>query len=81
MAAGGRPHDADALRIDLPLRGFGAGEADAARGIVQHGGMPVAFRAEPILQDDSGDSVIRQPLRIAPAFVIGEAAIAAARDR
>ena len=65
MAAGAGAHDADALRVDLPLGGFGAREAHGARGVFEHDGMAVAFGAEAVFQDEASDAVFREPLGVA----------------
>ena len=78
MPACAGSHDAHALWVDLPLVGLGPREAEGARGVVEHRGMPVAFRAEAGFQNDADDAVFREPFGVACAFVRGESAVAAA---
>ena len=56
MAARGETEDADALRIDAERRRRGRAQvAERPLRVLERGGMAVA-RAQPVLQDESGDT-------------------------
>ena len=78
MAAGGRADDADAFGVELPLVGAGAHRADCAGRVLQHDRMPIAVRAEPVLQDERRDAVFVEPNCVARALVRRECAVTAA---
>src|SRR5881296_3223027 len=80
MAASRRPNDADAMRIDLPLRGIGAHETNGPGGIFEHPRMTIALRAKAVLYDKGGNSVCHKPIGVTLAFVRRERAITAARQ-
>jgi hypothetical protein len=70
-------HDSDAFRIDVPLGGARADEADGAGCIVEHRGMAVSSRTESVCEDEAGDSVLVKPERVVFPFMICEGAVSA----
>ncbi len=69
MAAGGKAHDADAVRQHAVLGGFGAHGADGALRVAQFDGMMIA-RAEPVLEHKGRDADRVEPLRDLRAFIV-----------
>ena len=69
MSARRGTHDADTLRINLPIRRLRPHQAHCARRILKHGRMPVPMRAEPVFQDDAGHAMLVQPQRVIVSFM------------
>jgi hypothetical protein len=78
MAACGKSHHADAVRIDAEFLGAGTHQANGALGIAEFDGM-VVLGSEAVLEDERGDAEGVQPVGFLAAFVIGgEPSVAAA---
>src|ERR1035438_1230505 len=78
MAAGGEAEDADLVRVDVPLGGVEADQADGALRVFQRDGRlrigaPVRVRARrgyAVLQQHTGDAARYQPVADLGAFEI-----------
>ena len=79
MAARGRPHHADAIRIEPPFIGIGPHVTDGAQHILHHRRMLVAAGAKAILEYESGDTLLVQPQRVVHSLVRRERGVRTAR--
>lgn len=73
----GEADDSDSVRFELPIRGFGAGEAEGLLDVGERA-VGIALR-ESIVQDDTGDAVGVEPLGDGSAFASHNPAVASAR--
>src|SRR5437870_10571194 len=64
-----RTHDADSMRIKLPLPCPRPDQTHGARCVVEHRRMPIAIRAEAVPEHESGDSVDRKSTRLNSSHV------------
>src|SRR3954470_15648512 len=78
MSAGGRTHDADSIWIELPFSRSCSHETHGTGSVLQHRRMVVGW-AESILENESSNAMVIQPLGVDLAFVIGQMLIAATR--
>ena len=68
VATSRKTHDADPVRLEVPSRGIGAGEANRPLGIQQGNLRPPCW--QPIFQNHTGDTLFVEPLGYAVAFRI-----------
>ena len=79
MAAGGEPHDADALWVDAVALGIGANVTDGALHVMKLDREVVAFAAEPIVEHKGADAEAVEELGRLHAFMIrGQTAVTTA---
>lgn len=78
MATGGESHHPDTLGIDMVFACLAADEAQGALHVGELGGEMVVVRAQPVVQDKSGDAetVIKLP-DLVTLVVEGESAVTA----
>ena len=76
MAAGGEAEDADFVRVDVPVGGVEADEAEGALRVFEgHGGFGVragfgvgAYRCDSVFEEDAGDALGDKPVADFGAF-------------
>ena len=79
MTAGGEAHDAHLGRVDFPIGGMAAREAEGALHVVHRHGMTVAVRGETIFQDETGHAMRLEKLGDIGALMLeGEPGVTAA---
>src|SRR5262245_25245668 len=79
MAPGGRAHDADTFRINLPLRGPRAHGSDGTLRVLQHARMPIALGAEAIAEHERRHALLIEKERVVRSFMGRETSITATR--
>src|SRR5690242_3233443 len=71
------PHDADALRIDLPIRGLCTNKSHRSRSVSEHDWVTITVGAQSVAEDKSSNALLIQVERVVFAFVRRQPAISA----
>lgn len=78
VTAGGRAHDADAMRVNVPLGGIGTDHSHGTRDVLKLHRIVIIARAQAGLEYEARDAVLVQPKRIIIAFMRREMRVTAA---